>query len=576
MKITSITLLACCLFPFTFQAQDLGAKWIIPPILEGIDGLEISPRGDDSRFVVERKGKKGLYDKSGKVILPVECSSIVLDDNGCITFYRDGKLQLLNAKGEQIGLSYDKFILRLNTIIVYKNKLCGVINQQGEELIPVEYERYVPKSDHLVFIKGTEERSYQPPPVKTLPNVERANELTARSPIVGYSFTGQHNQRGLINAKGLTVVPPLYAIGTFHASGYITAQLDKNWGVLDLKHQVLHPFTLNEVGAWTKSGLLPVRQDKQWAVLRFPKGEVVIPFGVYDKITVISPDKELFQVKNATGVGIIDAKGKVLLPLEYEYTDATYPETIILQQNRLLGTWHPASGYLVEPKYRRIDNRKDSLCIVQTDSTSALIDVKTGKEIIPFSPFNLKKAGPYFISEKAYEHPSSSFRMHGLYNRKGQLLIAPDSINIEVYDDGSYFIYPHFKKSTQFSEHRTADGKLLRSTDKMVMAVHDHDWFHVVQTPEGKHTSKHFSHLDPPGKEQYYDKLGKAEENLRLVKQGDKWGFTDKEGRIVLPLVFEAAHPSLDGYIRVKYEGKWGVLQNPKYDYFEELTKSKK
>jgi hypothetical protein len=54
-----------------------------------------------------------------------------------------------------------------------------------------------------------------------------------------------------------------------------------------------------------------------------------------------------------------------------------------------------------------------------------------------------------------------------------------------------------------------------------------------------------------------------------MVKKGVYFGFTDNEGKVIIQPVFEAAEPSKDGYIRVKYEGKWGVLQNPLFDYFE-------
>jgi hypothetical protein len=34
--------------------------------------------------------------------------------------------------------------------------------------------------------------------------------------------------------------------------------------------------------------------------------------------------------------------------------------------------------------------------------------------------------------------------------------------------------------------------------------------------------------------------------------------------------VFEKMEPCNDGYFKVKYEGKWGVIQNPLIDFFDQ------
>lgn len=568
------------LFQFDSAAQEAGARWVIPPILEGFDSFEISPKEDDTRFVVKKGKLEGVCDKNGQVILPIEYTNIELRPGGWMEAGKDGKRLLFNEKGENISRPYEKFVaLDGGTALVFKNQRWGVVNQQGEEIVPVAYHRYTANGLRYVFFKENEEKVYLAPPEKVFPNVQRVNDARAGAVLAGHYFIGSGKNCGFLDAKGDTVVPPLYKFDAIHPAGYIKATLDlKTWGVIDQKHRTLYPFKAEKMGVWTNSGLLPVKADKQWGLLRFPKGEVVIPFGAYDFIEVYDAKKDLFLVTKNKLQGLINAQQKVLLPIEYSYISQSDHVTTDLVKNGLHGYWHRPSNRLAEPAWRRIHNLNDSLCILSTDTTWGVVDVKTGRMIIPISKFEIGKDGPYFVSNLKYDPTiptTDGGRLHGLYDRQGRTVFAPDSVDIVVFPDGTYFTYPHYKKrASNKSEHRKPDGTVIRTLPKT--GIFEKYWIRQSTTPEGKYNLSYFSYLDPPGQERYYDSIDKLTEHLRRVKQGDKFGFTDAEGRVVIPVMFNAAEPSQDGYIRVKYEGKWGVLQNPKFDYFAQFEKNRK
>ena len=91
----------------------------------------------------------------------------------------------------------------------------------------------------------------------------------------------------------------------------------------------------------------------------------------------------------------------------------------------------------------------------------------------------------------------------------------------------------------------------------------------------GVKTSMKITYKDAQGQEQFYSIISAdMQENLRRVQLGKLWGFVDPDGNIVIQPVFEKVEVSKDGYVKVKYQGKWGVLQNPRYDYFEEFEKN--
>jgi len=43
-------------------------------------------------------------------------------------------------------------------------------------------------------------------------------------------------------------------------------------------------------------------------------------------------------------------------------------------------------------------------------------------------------------------------------------------------------------------------------------------------------------------------------------RKGDKWGYIDKEGNMVIPPVYDEAHIFSGGLAPVKFNSKWGYI----------------
>ena len=173
------------LFPFCFALQSAaqipGARWIVPPVMEGIDAIEISPLDVDNHFVVRNKDLKGLCDRTGKMVLPLEYSRMQVSFDGwIIAGAKDGRKMLFNPQLEDIGRVYDQFQpLPGGVAVVYKNNLCGLVNQKGEEVVAVEHERFENKNTEYVFIKG-EGKSIHRPVIKPNPLLTQIKEEKAK------------------------------------------------------------------------------------------------------------------------------------------------------------------------------------------------------------------------------------------------------------------------------------------------------------------------------------------------------------------------------------------------------------
>ena len=320
--------------------------------------------------------------------------------------------------------------------------------------------------------------------------------------------------------------------------------------------------------------MIPLKEDKLWALYKFPEGIEVIAKGLWDHIETFSYGREWFKVTKDNKTGLINAKGEVLLPVVYDYIQPKPFVTAILRQGMQFGYWHYEAKKLVEPKYSSLLNYEDSLLIVTLNKETGLIDAKTEKILIPFSKFGLEKKGAYFVSDFKYDSTKSTTadgRLHGLYDRKGKMILAPDSVDLHIFPDDSYFIFPHYKKVMKYAEHRSKTGELLRNMDRVSDYVNYDHWFRSSKNAEGKYVFSTFSYLDAPGKEQRYAERKDTKEKVHMVRTADKkWGLTTLEGAVLVPPVFEKMEPCNDGYFKVKYEGKWGVIQNPLFDFFDQ------
>jgi hypothetical protein len=587
MKKQLFLLTLILIFNRKINAQETGAKWLIPPIMEGFDNFEISPKLDETRFVVKKKELKGLFGIDGKMILPVEFNSINIFSNGWIEADSYVKHILLNKKNENMALPYDKFKIHFGIPIVYKKDLCGVINQEGEEIVSIEYESFKFDNNLIVFTNKTGEKRLPIPEKIISKNEQRVIDAKAKSVIRDLYFVIENQKSFFLNAKKDTIIPPIYVFGQIHPNGYIIASFtetaNKYFGVIDKNHQTLYPFTATKVGKWTQNGMLPLKEENKWGVMKFPEATAVIPFGAYDFVEVWDAQKAIFLAHKAGKKGLINVQNEVILPIEYvSIGDAVNPAQRLIKEEHgaKWALWNRNTNFKTDFIYDVIRNYDDSLCFVSVDReiSNAIIDSKTGRMVLSEQKnVKFKKIGNYFLASRKYQNDNRIFdedSQHGLFDRKGNVILPLDSVEIYSFPDESYLIVPQYFNKKTDAQHFSAAGKLIRSFPKQSVKAEEGCWIsrHLVRNKVGMHVR--FSYLDQPNQENYYENVDKLVENLRRVKLENLFGFTDNEGRIVIPVMFQDAGPSENGLIRVKYKGKWGVLKNPRFDYFEEFEKN--
>lgn len=281
---------------------------------------------------------------------------------------------------------------------------------------------------------------------------------------------------------------------------------------------------------------------------------VVLVF-VLQSTCVATPynSERLFPVKRVTLTGFIDAKGVVVIPLQFKEV-LEYTEGLAVVKDVKTGKWgyvDRTGNYVIPPQYPRAFPFSEGLAkVLFEDGSEGHID-RTGRLIIKGSTGILHK-GIVTIRMKdkcvfadrngkpLFTAPPNSWlvgsglvafvlqngRM-GFMDRKGKVVIQP-----LYHCDGNW-------RDQQFEEKITPvsffgeDGKeqfgFINKTGKVVIDF-QYDWA-----------------------EQFFD-------GLAMVSKNGKYGYVNTDGKVAIPLQYEGADHFSEGLAAVEVKGKWGFI----------------
>ena len=294
-------------------------------------------------FSMFSNGNWGIINSSGDVILePANAEMVVVPNKAKAVFictydvnYEDGtyKTKAVNAQNEQLFTEYNNVYaiqnhdqnnniwFEENTLKVQKDGKFGLINLEGKELLPCEY-------DSITTIAGVK------------------NSLILK----------QNNKVGLVNNNGTIIVPAEYAevkaIDNNYENGYIVKTADSKFGVIksaggialenkyeDIKNIVDNSNYIAKIdGVWKvvaedgttylegkvdnatemHAGDVITKQDGKFGVMNIAT-QLKIPF-TYDSLTYMFDDKYIASKDGK--FGIINTNNETLV--DFKYVAITY------------------------------------------------------------------------------------------------------------------------------------------------------------------------------------------------------------------------------------------------------------
>lgn len=107
-------------------------------------------------FLISKGVKKGLVDETGKIILPIEYTAVIVTESGIVSLLKDNKFGLFNiSKRKLIKPSFERNVLLYDEVrlLAFKDGYYGFIDWQAKPLGKFEFEEIQRWNDSVAIVK---------------------------------------------------------------------------------------------------------------------------------------------------------------------------------------------------------------------------------------------------------------------------------------------------------------------------------------------------------------------------------------------------------------------------------------
>ena len=317
-------------------------------------------------FTALENNKYGVINNKGETIIePSYQEYIVIPNSGKDIFlctydvYYDNntyKTKDLKSKNEEIFTDYSQIeaisnydennniTYEQNALKVQKDGKYGIIDINGNELLPCEY-------DDLYSLKNTD------------------NSIIIE----------KDEKKGLVDSTGKKVIDTIYKdilpLGDDYKLGYIVVDENNNYGVVDCNNQeVLEP-QYEDIKSMTDDGKYIVKENENW--------ELVNKDGTVNEITALENADDVAGIKlgniiieNNNKFGVINQDGDEIVSTDYDDIKFAFTDTFIIEEDGKYGLANSENKIVIDPIYETM-NYIDSADLIEASEdgiTSNLID----------------------------------------------------------------------------------------------------------------------------------------------------------------------------------------------------------
>lgn len=379
---------------------------IIPQIYKSI-------RFKDSILELEDENRKvGVCNLDGQTLIPVEYDFIeIFNDNLCVVS-KDENHALFTMKGKQLT-KFEYMVIgdfRFGLSKVRKGDLFGYINKLGKEIRPINYEMNYPFSEGFAVIKKNSKYGLIDTLGKVIikPKYDYLNDIH-----LGVASYIKDGKWGLVDIKGIEVTLPKYEKINRIYKGVIAAKTNNKWGIISNQGNELTSFEFDNIDIKVNSEIqvrsfgikksnfsneyLLISQNQEWGVID-AKGRLIIPIE-YNSIYPFT--NEVAIVKKQGKYGLININGKKIAEIEYDNIEpyiagshslANLGVMLFVKDNKW-GVLSKDGEEIVRAKYEHILLTDSKYFIVYNNEKAGILDIVKRKEVVPCKYDQIKKQG---------------------------------------------------------------------------------------------------------------------------------------------------------------------------------------
>ena len=431
-----------------------------------------------------------------------------------------------------------------------------------------------------------------------------------------YFAVYKDNKWGIIDETGNTIIDPSYAemiivpnskndvfLYTYDVNNdtgeYKTkARNSKNETIFEEYEQVeaIQNKDKNN-NLWYESNILKVKKNEKYGTINF-SGKVLLPCE-YDEIVALDGVKGALKISKDGKYGVADLEGKVILKTEYKEIQGLEEEKkagfIIQGENEKFGIVDISGNQILETKYDGITKiHGGDLYVVKQEGKQILVK-KDGTEVLNngFDEITAilknsengiiyKKENQYGVMKTSGENVIDA-TYEELKEAKTGILIAKKGGKYGIIDLENNTKVEFKYTSILYNE--SADLYIAENADFNNEILDNTYTVRQTGILVDLDTEKGYMELSQNGEYKYYNfKFEEKKANsiftsatLFLSKKDGKYGFVDKDGKVVVDYIYDdATKQNKYGYAGIKKGGKWGaidkkgnIVQEPTYNLEE-------
>lgn len=510
-------------------------------ITENGKKYEVEKVNQYNYFVLKSGDKTGVIDRTSNIIIDAKYDDVKIPnpENPIFVCYQDGKTVILNEQKQEILTEYENIepiqLKNITSDLMYEKSVFkyqkdgkfGLVNFEGKKITNPIYES-----------------------IEGLPYKE------------GELLIKKDGKFGVINIKGNELIKNEYdsiSVDGYYSpdngykyAGYIVSNTTNEgyrYGYLNYKRKLLLKPEYNQLSRFIdinddENAYILASKNGRYGVL---KNEEQLITNEYQSIEY-DESNNIFTIELSKKYGVSNLEGKIIVPAEYKQIDIT---GIYLYARNDQGV----TVYNTDGTQANIDtniailntsNEKYRIRIDNKDGTKYGVIGKNGEQIIE-EQYNYIEYlyDNYFIASNS--------------NSKLGIIDDKNNIKVEIENDSLQKI-----DGTDVVEATIANGNIKRLYSK--------DMTKICEMSNANIENKNEYIKISNGEEiKYFDKQGKELKNTEVYpnntlfakKIDNKWGFTDKNGNIVVEEKYDKVTEFNNyGYASVQKDGKWGVINS--------------
>ncbi|CAN5558343.1 hypothetical protein BH23BAC1_BH23BAC1_21600 [soil metagenome] len=521
----------------SFGVINTKGKSIIPFNYSSITGCE---GGFIAGISKDKQIKYGLIDPKNNVIISINYKSIkslsnqryaATNGEGKVALYDDRGMQLMGFELDSIGE------FKNNRAYIFKNGKQGMIDKEGNVIIPPSYKKIIEEKDGFKVLNFPE---WQLLDGKNLP-IAKFNYDQIKPEGVNIYKVKVGTTEALINTNENFLTPNFQQISSLN-HGLSVFKKEGKCGVVNFKGEVILNPQYDTIYISENNLISQIKSNpEKWAV--HDHTGISLTSNNYQKI--VYDESNLLPVKRNNSWGFVDFHGREVIPVQYDTVLNFYGQVAKAMYLGTEGVINSKGEWIVNPWNDYTEPVNDGLVLFRKGNKSGLM--KPGNKEIYSTENSLIRINSGFI-EKTKDNKL------GLVNHLGKVILYPEYDEISELQADTIYV---FKKENNYGI-ITKSGKIKVGIKNNFQELHP-----LMDNYLGVKINNRYGFVDINGNlrvSNQYEGIGHYQENMAPIKLRGNWGYIDKIERLIIQPIYDEAYSFSDGLAIVKKNNKYGLI----------------